>query len=385
MRKKKKSIFAVLLTALLIAPPALWLLGTAAPLLTPGAVLLSAAFAMPQGVPAMLEKRFAIPDKDPDEWVELPPEENSGSSASEGESSHPEQSSGRDNSSQPDESSSETSVPDIPEKNRGLIVARQYEAEEGGIYLKFGEGLIRNSTEESAEEILAELQTPLSMELEDSAVPQVLIVHTHATESFEPYGADYYDTTYTFRSTDNDKNVVSLGQIIADVLERNGITALHSEIQHDYPSYNGSYDRSAETIQRYLDEYPSIKVVLDIHRDAIEQESGVLIKPIARIDGRDAAQIMIVSGCDDGTMDMPDYYENLRFAAALQNRLELDYPGLMRPLFYCYRKYNMDLSTGALLIEIGAHGNSFDEVNYSAELFAQSLSAVLRGQIVQGK
>ena len=85
---------------------------------------------------------------------------------------------------------------------------------------------------------------------------------------------------------------------------------------------------------------------------------------------------MIISGCDDGTMNMPNFFENLRFAAALADKMQELYPGLCRPVLFDYRKYNMDLSPGLLLIEIGATGNTLDEAKYSAELLANALVAL---------
>ena len=142
---------------------------------------------------------------------------------------------------------------------------------------------------------------------------------------------------------------------------------------HDDPGYKGSYQRSAVTVSKHLEANPGISVCLDIHRDAIEPSQTEIIKPAAEIGGRKAAQIMIIAGCDDGTMDMPDYWENLRFAAALADKLEELYPGICRPILFDYRKYNMDLSPGLLLIEIGATGNTLEEAKYSAELLGNAL------------
>ena len=86
---------------------------------------------------------------------------------------------------------------------------------------------------------------------------------------------------------------------------------------------------------------------------------------------------MIIAGCDDGTMNMPDFFENLKFAAALADKLETLYPGLCRPVLFDYRKYNMDLSPGLLLIEIGATGNTLEEAQYSAELLGNALVELL--------
>lgn len=202
-------------------------------------------------------------------------------------------------------------------------------------------------------------------------------MHTHTTESYEPYARDYFDSDSTSRTTDNNNNMAKVGEVLCEVLNSNGIYAIHDTTQHDYPSYNGSYERSAETVKAYLKKYPSIKIVLDIHRDAIERENGTRIKPVTEINGKKAAQLMIISGCDDGKMNMPKWRENLKFSAALQDQLESDYPTLTRPILFCYRKYNQDLTTGSILIEVGGHANSIDEALYSARLLGESLSRVL--------
>ena len=214
--------------------------------------------------------------------------------------------------------------------------------------------------------------------------PQVLIMHTHATESFEPYDTDTYDTRHTWRTTDNTQNIVAAGEVMAEAIRSYGIEVLHDETQHDYPSYNGSYERSAVTVQDYLEKYPSIKVVLDVHRDAVQRDT-TLVKPVTEIDGRKAAQLMIIAGCDDGTMDMPNWSKNFRFAAGMQDAIESRYPSLTRPVFFCYRKYNQDLTTGSLLIEIGSHGNTLEEVLYTAQLAGDAIGSYLQGLRAAGE
>jgi stage II sporulation protein P len=96
------------------------------------------------------------------------------------------------------------------------------------------------------------------------------------------------------------------------------------------------------------------------------------------IDGKKSAQVMIISGCDDGTMDMPDYMQNFRFASLLQQQMASDYENLARPVLFDYRKYNQDLTTGSLLIEVGTHGNTLEQVQYAGELVGKSLSKALK-------
>lgn len=265
-------------------------------------------------------------------------------------------------------------IAEIPEKRRGKVTETQYSASEGGIYIAFGNAIIKNCTSKSAEKIKSMLQTPHSLSLSSTENPQILVYHTHATEGFEPADRGYFDTEGSWRSTDPDKNMISVGDVLTSVLAENGIGVIHDGTMHDDPSYNGSYQRSAVTIKKHLSENPEIKICLDIHRDAIEPSGKEIIKPTAVINGRKAAQIMIIAGCDNGKMNMPDYWENLRFAAALADKLEELYPGICRPVLFDYRKYNMDLSPGLLLIEIGASGNTLEEAQYSAELLGNALA-----------
>lgn len=271
----------------------------------------------------------------------------------------------------------------IPEEYQGPIIEEDMSVSDTTGYLSFGAGVIKNSTSLSNEEAQQYLKAENPVRI-DSDGPQVLIMHTHATESFEPYDTDTYDTRHTWRTTDNTQNIVAAGEVMAEAIRSYGIEVLHDETQHDYPSYNGSYERSAVTVQDYLEKYPSIKVVLDVHRDAVQRDT-TLVKPVTEIDGRKAAQLMIIAGCDDGTMDMPNWSKNFRFAAGMQDAIESRYPSLTRPVFFCYRKYNQDLTTGSLLIEIGSHGNTLEEVLYTAQLAGDAIGSYLQGLRAAGE
>ncbi len=241
-------------------------------------------------------------------------------------------------------------------------------------------GQVRNCTDTSASVLLAQSRLLPEFTIKLNSAPQVLIMHTHTTESFEPFEREYYDDSFTYRSSDENMNVVAVGEEIRLQIEKCGISVIHDKTIHDYPSYNGSYDRSAETVKKILADNPEIKVVLDIHRDAIASD-GNLIAPIAEVNGKKAAQIMIISGCDDGTMNMPEYLKNFRLASLFQQQIEEDSPGLTRPILFDYRNYNQDLTTGSLLIEIGSHGNTIDEVRYSGTLIGNSIGKALQSLI----
>ena len=270
---------------------------------------------------------------------------------------------------------------EIAPENRGTIVAQTFTSIDSPIYIQYGAGKIKNSTNltnTQAEEIL---NTPCSIPIASFSEPLVLIYHTHATEAYEPLDAEIYDKTYHWRSLDNSENMVAVGEVLAQTLEKAGIGVVHLTDQHDYPSYNGAYEKSALSIQAALEQYPSIRVILDIHRDAIQRDADTIVKAVAEIEGKKAAQLMIVAGCDDdGSLGMPQWQSNFRFSAALQDILETLYPGLCRPVFFCYRKYNMDLCPNGALIEVGSHGNTLEEAKYAAELLGNGLALLLKGQ-----
>lgn len=258
----------------------------------------------------------------------------------------------------------------ISEENRGTISTTFYGGGTSSSYFNYKNGNIRNRTDVSNETALAEIEKQLSYAIQvGSSEPQVLIYHTHATESFDRYTAGYYDKTYSTRSSDNSMNMVSVGAIVAKTLNDAGICTVQSDTQHDY-QYNGSYQRSRQTIEDYLKKYPSIKVVLDLHRDGIESD-GVRMRPVVDVDGVPAAQMMIIAAAD--SENRWNYFENLRLAARIQAQAAEIYPGLMRPVDFKYTTYNQDMSPGALLIEIGSHGNSLTEAQYSSYLLANVL------------
>ena len=235
---------------------------------------------------------------------------------------------------------------------------------------------MQNKTSLSNTALQTESELAPAFTIQVSDEPQVLIMHTHTTETFEPCVRSEYDPSFNYRTTDPAYNMVSVGDAITEQLEAAGIHTIHDTTIHDYPSYNGAYERSAKTVKQYLEQYPSICVVLDIHRDAI-QSDNTLSQPIVEIDGREAAQVMIISGCDDGTMEMPNYLQNFHFACRLQGNLEGMYPGLTRPILFDYRKYNQDLTTGSLLLEVGSHGNTLEQAQYSGELIGKALAQTL--------
>ncbi len=265
-----------------------------------------------------------------------------------------------------------------PPPDAGAIRSVYLSPDAGSVRL--AAGTIRNMTEHPDADLIAAVNTvnlPFSVQV-GSAEPQILILHTHATETYQTHPELYYDPDFTARTRNTALNMCAVGQVMADVLNAAGITTLHDTTLHDSPSYTESYARSRATAQSYLQKYPSIKIVLDVHRDAIEDSDGTRVKPLCQIDGQDTAQVMLIAGCDNGTTaKLPNWKLNLRFAAAWQQEMAAQYPGLARPVLCGYRFYNQDLAAGCLLLEVGGHANTLAEAERAGELAAKALVTAL--------
>ncbi|MBQ8922149.1 MAG: stage II sporulation protein P [Oscillospiraceae bacterium] len=260
----------------------------------------------------------------------------------------------------------------------GKIIDRHFSAQKGAQFLNLTNGgQVRNCTFWSNSDLLAESKIAPSLDLKMDGTPMVLIYHTHTTESFVSEKTGAYDASCIFRTTEPDKNMVMVGDAIAEQLSAAGIGVVHAREIHDYPVWSGAYSNSAKTIQSVLEQYPSICIALDIHRDAISDGSTV-VAPVCTINGNQSAQIMIISGCDKGNMGMPNYRENFHLASAIQQTAEGMFPGFTRPILFDYRKYNQNLTNGSLLIEVGSQGNTLEEARYAGELVGKSLSETIR-------
>ncbi len=227
-------------------------------------------------------------------------------------------------------------------------------------------------------DIEKELNLRPDIHIKKDGTPQVLLYHTHTTEAYmDKNNGFYYDDWYP-RTMDMNKNVTQVGERIAQKLKEANIGVIHDTTIHDNPSYNGSYKRSAETIRKNLEQYPSIQVTIDLHRDSIGSNESGKIKPTFIYNDKKAAQIMIIAGYDpDGSMDFPDWEYNLRFAMRLQKSTETLFPGMTRPMYFSDVRYNMNITHGSLLIEVGSDANTINEARYSGELLGESLVGVL--------
>ena len=209
--------------------------------------------------------------------------------------------------------------------------------------------------------------------------PAVLIYHTHTTETYQLIDRDFYAVGTLSRTDDSSLNMLRVGKAICDEIESEGYKVIHVTDIHDKP-YSGAYSRSRKTVEQYLKEYPSIQITLDIHRDAIQRSDGTKIAPTAEIDGKKAAQIMIISGCQEegnGITNLPDWEHNLTFALKLQQSLEENFSGITRPLYFCPRSYNMNLTHCSLLVEVGSDANTLEEAVYTGKCLGRSVSLIL--------
>ena len=224
-------------------------------------------------------------------------------------------------------------------------------------------------------DVAALAQAQLTLTLPEEG-PQVLIVHTHGSEAYTPDGTDTYVATGECRTTDTSKSVVRVGDEIAKVLTEMGLTVVHDTALYDYPEYNGAYDRSLAAVENWLAQYPTIQVVLDVHRDALIGSDGTVYKPITTINGEKCAQVMLVMG-SNALYDHPGWLENLALAVQVQKEMNTLWPTLARPIGLRENRYNQQTAPGAMLVEVGSHGNTLQEALSAARMFARALGAVL--------
>ncbi|MCM1149968.1 MAG: stage II sporulation protein P [Butyricicoccus sp.] len=215
----------------------------------------------------------------------------------------------------------------------------------------------------------------LGMRLERDA-PQVLIVHTHSSEAYAQDPFNRYEESDAGRTEDTNYNVVRVGDELAEKLEEFGVNVIHDREIYDYPSYTGSYTRSGEAVERYLADYPSVAIVIDLHRDALGS-GDVVYKTQAEVKGRSSAQVMMLIGTGENGLHHPYWQENLKLALYMQNAMDDKYPTLARPIALKKERYNQHLTTGSMILEVGSSGNTLDEALLAIDLFADSVGPAL--------
>lgn len=269
-------------------------------------------------------------------------------------------------------------IPEEPEKAEQPLIfadngvqARTLTPASPDGYVVTGDVYINNRSDKSFDETL--FDGTFAASLSELEGPKVLIVHTHGSEAYTMPPGQEYEASGDCRTTDCAFNVVRVGDELARVLEEAGIGVIHDAALYDYPEYSGAYGRSLAAAEAAMEENPSISLVLDIHRDAISDADGSPYKVVSSVAGLNAAQMSFIIGTDGGGLEHKGWRENLKLAAAIQQRLLDSYPTLMRPVSVRNSRYNQHVSPGALLVEMGAAGNSLDEALLSARLLGQAI------------
>ena len=248
------------------------------------------------------------------------------------------------------------------------IPSLQFSAEDGALVkIKDGSGLTFDKE--------ALLLQPLELTVGDE--PLVLIVHTHATEAYTPTEGSYYAAAGSYHSTDAQYNILRVGQAIADRLNSAGIVTLHDTTLHDTYGYDDAYERSAQTVAAYLAQYPSLRMVIDVHRDAVADASGAQLAFCSQVEGQQAAQLLFVMGTNAAGQEHPGWQRNLSMALKLQALCETEAPGLFREMSLRRQRYNQHLTPYSVLLEVGTAGNTLSEALLSAEFFADQLAKLL--------
>ena len=243
-------------------------------------------------------------------------------------------------------------------------------------YFSLGEDYIHNETVYSPN--LQELMRRKLDLSEEGTTPAVLILHTHTSEGYLPADTAYVteplgSLTYTRNA---DANVLAVGRALAASLQKKGITAIHCTVMHDASGLSGAYERSAETIKKYLEEYPGICLVIDLHRDAVFNANGEAIAAVSEIDGKSVAQVMAVVGTDGNGTAHEGWENNLALALQLRNRLNQN-GNLCRPVSLRNASFYQELSPYALLLEIGTAAGSVEEAVSAAELVGEAIASLL--------
>ncbi len=225
------------------------------------------------------------------------------------------------------------------------------------------------------------LSEPLAYTLR-VGTPQVLIIHTHGSEAYSQAGGAYEESDAS-RTTDKSKNMVQVGNVLANELAALGITVLHDTELYDHPSYSGSYSRSLAAVEEYLRKYSTVNVIIDLHRDSATLDNGEIYRTqYTTPEGESSAQVMIIAATGEAGLSFPNWEENMKLALRLQTRMDSAYPGLSRPLLVSDQRYNQHAAPGYLLVEIGTDGNTLAEAETAAKLFAGVMADVL-GEIIE--
>lgn len=267
----------------------------------------------------------------------------------------------------------------VPEETEEIPEASE-EEEETPVYTAFGEAdaalVAVNCYNGYDVDVFSLLQTPLTWNLTGSE-PTVLIVHSHGSESYK--NTENYKESSAYRTLNTDYNMISVGERLAKALRKKGIPVVHDTTMHDQPSYNKAYTQSRKSVKAYLEKYPTIQLVLDLHRDAVAKSDGTQMGYTVKVDGKRTARVMLVVGTDASGKNHPNWKENMAMAVKLHAQLEKTASGICRPISFRRQRFNQDLSSGAVIVEVGAAGNTRQEALKAADVLAESIAALAHG------
>ena len=209
--------------------------------------------------------------------------------------------------------------------------------------------------------------------------PLVLVLHTHTSEGYLPDNTHYLEgdlgeITYT---QNEEHNMLAIGKAFIAALNKNGITAIHCTVMHDASGLSGSYERAAQSIQFFREHYPSIRYVVDLHRDAILTAEGEYVRAVTEVGGKSVAQILPVVGSDAGGWVHSEWEGNLALALQMRQILNQNGASLCRPVMLRNHTYNQEMAPFAILLEIGTGANSIDEAIAAATLAGEAFAMVI--------
>ena len=275
-----------------------------------------------------------------------------------------------------DQDGEDQEEPDLqPPAQEGDIVEMTAQGKEGSQYIRQDNIYLYNRTSKALD---PSVLSAGAVDVPLGEGPQILIVHTHGSEAYSQTDGDVYEQSDPYRTTDCTHNVVRVGEEIATVFRAHGFQVIHDTTLYDYPAYNGAYERSLAGVEEWLRQYPTIKVVLDVHRDALVGSNNEIYKLVTTEAGEKVAQVMMVIGSDENSGAHPRWQDNLAFAVLLQKELVRGYTSLARPIVLRSSSYNQQVSPGSILVEVGGHGNTLTEAINGARMWADNVARTLQ-------
>lgn len=220
------------------------------------------------------------------------------------------------------------------------------------------------------------LEAPTTLDFSGDG-PHILIVHAHTSEAYSEADGLQYTESSPYRTLEEDRSVVAVGEALAQALREHGLEVIHDKQVNDYPNYNTSYWNCLQRIEQWQERFPNLQMIIDVHRDAVEDESGNALALLSTQQGQQMAQLMLVVGTDEGGLEHPNWQMNLANALKLQSVLEGEYPGLCRKLDLRTERFNQHACPGSILVEVGTNGNTLTQAKASAVLLADAIAKTI--------